>query len=104
MQYFKEVKPVLSTLPYFSTVETWLRASPFHSAIASLTPSAVGNYQTSLDAIHPFPPAELPNFLKGLSVEDDLREGTPSIVTKLDTLGFMDAGVSLSLVSIGQRC
>lgn len=52
----------------------------------------MGNYQNSLDAVHPFPPSELPNFLKGIP-PDKLREGTPSYLTKLDTLGFMDAGV-----------
>jgi phospholipase A2 len=40
-----------------------------------------------LDAIHPFPPAELPNFLKGL--KGKLREGVNETVTDLDTLGFM---------------
>lgn len=48
-----------------------------------------------LDAIHPFPPAELPNFLKGL--EGKLGEGVNESVTELPTLGFMDAGANLNV-------
>jgi len=48
-----------------------------------------------LDAIHPFPPAELPNFLKGL--EGKLGEGVHESVTELSTLGFIDAGANLNV-------
>ena len=48
-----------------------------------------------LDAIHPFPPAELPNFLKGL--EGKLGKGVNESVTESPTLSFMDSGANLNV-------
>ncbi|GAA5905313.1 uncharacterized protein JCM6883_006356 [Sporobolomyces salmoneus] len=78
LSYFKEVRPLLKTLPFFSTIDDFV----------------IDNAH-KLDAIHPFPPADLPNFLKGL--KGKLREGTNEAITELDTLGFMDAGANLNL-------
>lgn len=47
-----------------------------------------------MSAIHPFPPAELPNFVKGVK---GLKETAPENIPSLDTLGFMDAGAWLNL-------
>ncbi|GAA6063249.1 hypothetical protein JCM10212_003612 [Sporobolomyces blumeae] len=76
--YFKEVKPLLKPLPFFSKIDEFVLDNAH-----------------KLDAIHPFPPAELPNFLKNL--KGKLREGTSESVTELDTLGFMDSGAFLNL-------
>lgn len=73
IQYYNEVRPLLTALPFWGTISTFVQ-----------------NNQQQLDSIHPFPPAELPNFLKGL--DGKLREGAPEDITKHDTLGFMDAG------------
>ncbi|GAA5881352.1 hypothetical protein JCM16303_000141 [Sporobolomyces ruberrimus] len=76
--YFKEVRPLLRGLPLFSKIDAFVLDNAH-----------------KLDAIHPFPPAELPNFLKGL--KGKLREGVNEAVTDLDTLGFMDAGAQLNV-------
>ncbi|GAA5939652.1 uncharacterized protein JCM15063_005245 [Sporobolomyces koalae] len=76
--YFKEVRPLLRTLPFFSKIDEFVLDNAH-----------------KLDAIHPFPPAELPNFLKGL--RGQLREGVNESLTDLDTLGFMDAGANLNV-------
>ncbi|SCV73382.1 BQ2448_7308 [Microbotryum intermedium] len=77
-QYFKEIKPVLRTLPFFDTINSF-----------------VMDRQPQLDSIHPLPPAELPNFLKGL--DGKLRPGAPENITELSSLGFMDAGANLNI-------
>ncbi|KAM0748096.1 FabD/lysophospholipase-like protein [Meredithblackwellia eburnea MCA 4105] len=76
--YYKEVKPLLSTLPYFTTLEKWL----------------LTNYEHDMDSFHPVTPAELPSFLKGIS---GLRSTAPKDITTHETLGFMDAGANLNL-------
>ncbi|KAK4705665.1 cytosolic phospholipase A2, partial [Phenoliferia sp. Uapishka_3] len=78
ISYYKEVKPLISALPYFNTGEKWL----------------LENYESSLDAIHPITPAEIPSFVKNLK---GLRPGAPESITKLDTLGLMDAGANLNV-------
>ncbi|KDE05219.1 hypothetical protein MVLG_04357 [Microbotryum lychnidis-dioicae p1A1 Lamole] len=76
--YFKEIRPVLGTLPFFDTINSF-----------------VMDRQPQLDSIHPLPPAEFPNFLKGLAGK--LRPGAPQDITQLTSLGFMDAGANLNI-------
>ncbi|KAL8286964.1 hypothetical protein RQP46_003970 [Phenoliferia psychrophenolica] len=76
--YYKEIKPLVAVLPFFAPVENWL----------------LSNYEHSLDHIHPITPAEIPSFLKDL---DGLRPTAPATITKLDTLGLMDAGANLNV-------
>lgn len=52
--------------------------------------------QKDLEAIHPFPPAEIANFTKGLD-EGQLRDGAPLDVVQKDTIGLMDAGAELNI-------
>lgn len=52
------------------------------------------DYQDSMSAIHPFPPALLPNFVRGVK---GLGPNAPENMADLDTLGFMDAGAWLNL-------
>lgn len=52
------------------------------------------DYQHHMSAIHPFPPAELPNFVKGVK---GLKRTAPGNISQLDSLGFMDAGAWLNL-------
>lgn len=76
--YYNEVRPLLATLPFYDRIKELVAAN-----------------ELSLDSIHPLPPAELPNFLKGL--KGQLRAGAPEGITELDSLGFMDAGANLNL-------
>lgn len=52
-------------------------------------------FNQDLALLHPFPPAELPNPLKGLS--GDLRPGSPEGISENDTLGLMDGGAELNI-------
>lgn len=63
-----------------------LAVAPFFSQIHKFAEEN----QVQLDSIHPFPPAELPNFMKGL--KGKLSKTAPDTVSEIDTLGFMDAG------------
>ncbi|GAA5988924.1 hypothetical protein JCM11641_002916 [Rhodosporidiobolus odoratus] len=76
--YFKEVQPLLASLPFFSTINSFVHSNAHY-----------------LSAIHPFPPAELPNFLFNLGGE--LPPTIPSSMTELRTLGFADAGMEINL-------
>ncbi|GAA5887123.1 hypothetical protein JCM5296_001601 [Sporobolomyces johnsonii] len=78
LNYWVELKPLLANLPFSGTINEFITSNAH-----------------KLDAIHPFPPAELPNFLKGLA--GNLREGVPDSITNLETLGFMDAGANMNL-------
>ncbi|GAA5864327.1 hypothetical protein JCM3774_002753 [Rhodotorula dairenensis] len=97
--YFLEIKPLLVALPYFSVIDDFVKANAH-----------------KLDAIHPFPPAELPNFLYGLKSslpgsgsnpgtsslpsapsQSPVRPRIPPALTEARTLGFADAGVELNL-------
>ncbi|GAA5959607.1 hypothetical protein JCM21900_002954 [Sporobolomyces salmonicolor] len=78
LNYWVELKPLLASLPFSGTINEFITSNAH-----------------KLDAIHPFPPAELPNFLKGL--KGKLREGVPDAITNLETLGFMDAGANMNL-------
>ncbi|CEQ42334.1 SPOSA6832_04137, partial [Sporobolomyces salmonicolor] len=78
LNYWVELKPLLASLPFSGTINEFITSNAH-----------------KLDAIHPFPPAELPNFLKGL--KGKLREGVPDAITDLETLGFMDAGANMNL-------
>ncbi|KWU45070.1 FabD/lysophospholipase-like protein, partial [Rhodotorula sp. JG-1b] len=95
--YFLEIKPLLVTLPFFSAIDEFVKSNAH-----------------KLDAIHPFPPAELPNFLYGLEpslpTPSSPSDGSPSsssatpapstiphALTEARTLGFADAGVELNL-------
>ncbi|KAM0791782.1 hypothetical protein ACM66B_004045 [Microbotryomycetes sp. NB124-2] len=76
--YYNEIRPVLIAAPFASQIQQFAEEN-----------------QAQLDSIHPFPPAELPNFLKGLNGQ--LRSEAPESLSKLDTLGFMDAGANLNI-------
>lgn len=82
--------------------------------LSCLHPATVKSNAHKLDAIHPFPPAELPNFLYGLEpslpTPSSPSDGSPSsssttpipstiphALTEARTLGFADAGVELNL-------
>ncbi|GAA5853889.1 hypothetical protein JCM8547_007486 [Rhodosporidiobolus lusitaniae] len=77
--YFQEIKPVLSGLPGFETVNNFIHSNAHH-----------------LHSIHPFPPAELPNFLFHLPPHL-LPSSIPPSLTELPTLGFADAGMELNI-------
>ncbi|BGP19263.1 hypothetical protein JCM10213v2_007350 [Rhodosporidiobolus nylandii] len=76
--YYAEIRPLLASLPFFSTINDFVHKNVHH-----------------LNAIHPFPPAELPNFLYNLGGE--LPSSIPSSMTQLRTLGFADAGMELNI-------
>ncbi|KAK4050682.1 mRNA decay protein [Microbotryomycetes sp. JL201] len=76
--YYNEIRPILIAAPFASQIQQFAEDN-----------------QARLDSIHPFPPAELPNFLKGL--EGKLKPDAPATLSKLDTLGFMDAGANLNI-------
>lgn len=96
--YFLEIKPLLVALPYFSVIDDFgepsSRLVPGQSL--SISCPAVKSNAHKLDAIHPFPPAELPNFLYGLETPSDSSD-IPKALTEARTLGFADAGVELNL-------
>ncbi|GAA5918331.1 hypothetical protein JCM6882_008216 [Rhodosporidiobolus microsporus] len=77
--YYREVQPFLASLPFFSTIDNFVK-----------------DKSHTLSAIHPFPPAELPNFLYNLS-PSSLPPTIPKSMTELKTLGFADAGMELNL-------
>lgn len=128
LSYFLEIKPLLVALPYFSAIDEFGASQsklPFLFRIAKelltavlflsyLLPATVKSNAHKLDAIHPFPPAELPNFLYGLEpslpTPSSPSDGSPSsssatptpstiphALTEARTLGFADAGVELNL-------
>ncbi|KAH9811818.1 acyl transferase/acyl hydrolase/lysophospholipase [Melampsora americana] len=76
--YYQEVKPGLVMLPFFKAFDTY-----------------VSSFESDLSTLHPFPPAELPNFLRGL--HGQLEPGISAAVTERETLGFMDAGAELNI-------
>ncbi|GAA5985264.1 hypothetical protein JCM10908_002592 [Rhodotorula pacifica] len=97
--YFLEIKPLLAVLPYFSAIDDFVKSNAH-----------------KLDAIHPVPPAELPNFLYGLKSSLPASSSSsssspttstsqpalshphiPPALTEARTLGFADAGVELNL-------
>jgi phospholipase A2 len=51
-----------------------------------------------LATIHPFPPAQLPNFAKGL--DGQLLPGASKRIAEEDTLAFMDAGAYCNIRSL----
>lgn len=79
--YYSEIRPVLAALPFYSKLNGFVQEN-----------------QAQLDSIHPFPPAELPNFLRGMSVDALQAASTndsiklPDKITEKSTLGFIDAG------------
>ncbi|GAA5821680.1 hypothetical protein JCM11251_000967 [Rhodosporidiobolus azoricus] len=79
LSYYREVRPLLATLPLFSTIDNF-----------------VNDKAHTLSTIHPFPPAELPNFLYNLHPYN-LPSTIPKAMTELKTLGFADAGMELNL-------
>ncbi|BGP26941.1 hypothetical protein Rt10032_c20g6336 [Rhodotorula toruloides] len=76
--YFLESKPLLASLPFFGTIDDFVKKNA-----------------RKLDTIHPLPPAELPNFLYNLP--GSLPPSVPSSIIKERTLGFADAGVELNI-------
>ncbi|EGG12571.1 uncharacterized protein MELLADRAFT_86725 [Melampsora larici-populina 98AG31] len=76
--YYQEVKPGLVMLPFFKAFDAY-----------------VSTFESDLSVLHPFPPAELPNFLRGLNGQ--LKPGISAAVTERETLGFMDAGADLNI-------
>ncbi|GAA6010939.1 hypothetical protein JCM10207_004001 [Rhodosporidiobolus poonsookiae] len=77
--YFREVQPMLARLPLFNRFNEFVTSNAHH-----------------LDSIHPFPPAELPNFLYRLP-SWSLPPSIPESLTALPTLGVADAGMELNL-------
>lgn len=75
--YVNEVTPVLRQLP--PGLFGWIS-------------KILDDNETDFDAMHPIVPNGLPNYLKGL--QGELRSGTPSHLTELDTLGFMVRSIS----------
>lgn len=75
MQYIKEVRPLLKALG---------------PTITGKIDEFVEEYKSALEIMHPFPPAAIPNFLRGL--DGQLRKGTSEALTKDKSLAFMDAG------------
>ncbi|KAG8864558.1 hypothetical protein FRB96_005061 [Tulasnella sp. 330] len=49
----------------------------------------------ALDYVHPVPPNELPNFVRGMAGR--LRKGSPDGITDANTIGLMDAGAELNI-------
>ncbi|KAG0139325.1 hypothetical protein CROQUDRAFT_666676 [Cronartium quercuum f. sp. fusiforme G11] len=76
--YYQEVKPGLMVLPFFKMFDAY-----------------VSTFESDLSTLHPFPPAELPNFLRGL--QGQLKPGLSVAVTECETLGLMDAGAELNI-------
>ncbi|GAA5823594.1 hypothetical protein JCM3770_003518 [Rhodotorula araucariae] len=75
--YFLEIRPLLTSLPFFSKIDDFVKSNAF-----------------KLDIIHPLPPAELPNFLYNLR---SLPSSVPASLPAERTLGFADAGLNLNL-------
>ncbi|BGP42682.1 hypothetical protein JCM10449v2_006694 [Rhodotorula kratochvilovae] len=75
--YFLEIRPLLASLPFFGTIDDFVKSNAF-----------------KLDIIHPLPPAELPNFLYNLR---SLPSSVPASLPAQRTLGFADAGINLNL-------
>lgn len=99
--YFLEIKPLLAALPYFSAIDDFgervaILFPRTSTRLTHLIPDTVKTKAHKLDAIHPFPPAELPNFLYGLKAAESTRD-IPKALTEARTLGFADAGVELNL-------
>lgn len=67
----------------------------FHAAEISLWKNKSASFESDLSTLHPFPPAELPNFLRGL--HGQLKPGLPASITERETLGLMDAGAELNI-------
>ncbi|KZO98758.1 FabD/lysophospholipase-like protein [Calocera viscosa TUFC12733] len=77
--YFKEIQPILRTLP--GSLYEWLS-------------DVVSERKEDMAATHAVMPTELPNFVRNL---DGLRQGSPMDITKRETLGLMDAGALINV-------
>lgn len=103
--YYQEVKPGLTALPFFKMFDAYvcmsssifLRMSLNRLTTTVYVPSEnfQATFESDLSTLHPFPPAELPNFLRGL--HGQLKPGIPAAVTERETLGLMDAGAELNI-------
>ncbi|KAG9035347.1 hypothetical protein FRB95_011498 [Tulasnella sp. JGI-2019a] len=78
--YYQEVIPVIRQLP-----------RPLYTWITDL----VTNRETNIDHVHPVPPDEVPNFVRGMAGR--LRQGSPDGITEAETIGLMDAGAELNI-------
>ncbi|KAG8890379.1 hypothetical protein FRB98_008954 [Tulasnella sp. 332] len=78
--YYQEVIPVIRQLP-----------GPLYNWITEL----VTSQKTDIDYVHPVPPNELPNFVRGMAGR--LRKGSPDGITDANTIGLMDAGAELNI-------
>ncbi|KZT61963.1 FabD/lysophospholipase-like protein [Calocera cornea HHB12733] len=77
--YFKEVQPLLRTLPV--SLYQWLS-------------DVVSERRQNMEVTHAVLPNELPNFVKNL---EGIREGSPVGITERETLGLMDAGALINV-------
>ncbi|KAK4055013.1 hypothetical protein OIO90_003354 [Microbotryomycetes sp. JL221] len=76
--YYNEIRPILIAAPFGKQIHEFAQKN-----------------QAQLDSIHPFPPADFANFMRGL--EGKLRPEAPHTLAEVDTLGFMDAGANLNI-------
>jgi len=76
--YYKEIRPALCGLAGFAGMDT-----------------LIAGRNDDLVKVHPFDPAQIPNFVLGL--RDQLPASTPESLHTSDTIQLMDAGMSNNL-------
>ncbi len=76
--YYREVRPLVKSLTGFSTLD-----------------GMVYTHSQNLEKVHPFDPAQIPNFV--YNMEGKLRFTTPTKVAKSEYIQLMDAGMSNNL-------
>jgi aminoglycoside phosphotransferase (APT) family kinase protein len=94
--YYAEIKPLLSSFSGFDYVNGIVGASPAFPR--NTAKRFAESYTQKLATIHPFPPAQLPNFAKGL--DGHLLPGASKRIAEEDTLAFMDAGAYCNIRSL----
>ncbi|KAK7998285.1 hypothetical protein PG989_006325 [Apiospora arundinis] len=77
--YYREVRPLVRSLTGFGTID-----------------EVVHGRNEDLEKVHPIDPAQIPNFVYGMS-EDKLRFTTPTNVHNQEYIQLMDAGMSNNL-------
>ena len=81
LNYYNEVKPIVSLLPWFDSFDEWITT----------------DYQKHLEAIHPFPPAEIPNLAHGLDEEKRKESGVSEKLASEREISLLDAGALLNV-------
>ncbi|KAK8090554.1 hypothetical protein PG994_000059 [Apiospora phragmitis] len=77
--YYREVRPLVKSLTGFGTID-----------------EVVHGRNEDLEKVHPIDPAQIPNFVYGLS-EEQLRFTTPTNIHNQEYIQLMDAGMSNNL-------